>query len=102
MHEGSVEAGPSRPVTGTRPSPRDPRPDSGREAPDPSLAVQARGLTKHYRHPWTMRLTRGLEALDLDVPRGEVVGYLGPNGAGKTTTLKLLTGLHKPKSGPAG
>jgi ABC-2 type transport system ATP-binding protein len=44
---------------------------------------------------------RGLEGLNLEVRRGEVLGYLGPNGAGKTTTLKLLMGLHKPTRGAA-
>jgi ABC-2 type transport system ATP-binding protein len=48
-----------------------------------------------------MKVTTGLENLDLDVRRGEVLGYLGPNGAGKTTTLKLLTGLLKPTHGRA-
>jgi len=65
------------------------------------LAVRAAGLTKLYRHPWTLRVTRGVEDLDLEVRRGEVMGYLGRNGAGKTTTLKLLTGLHKPTRGGA-
>ena len=68
---------------------------------DPGLAVCVRGLSKHYVHPWTLRVTRGLDALDLDVRRGEVMGLLGPNGAGKTTTLKLLTGLLKPTRGHA-
>jgi ABC-2 type transport system ATP-binding protein len=82
------------------------RPGVGRSAacapmPDPDLAVCARGLTKHYVHPWTLRRTRGLDDLDLDVRRGEVLGLLGPNGAGKTTTLKLLTGLLKPTRGRA-
>jgi ABC-2 type transport system ATP-binding protein len=70
-------------------------------APDPSLAVCTRGLSKHYVHPWTLRRTHGLDDLDLDVRRGEVLGLLGPNGAGKTTTLKLLTGLLKPTRGRA-
>jgi ABC-2 type transport system ATP-binding protein len=70
-------------------------------APDPSLAVCTRGLVKDYVHPWTMRHARGLEALDLEVGRGEVLGLLGPNGAGKTTTLKLLVGLLKPTRGRA-
>ncbi len=68
---------------------------------DPGLAVCARGLSKQYRNPWTLKVTTGLENLDLDVRRGEVLGYLGPNGAGKTTTLKLLTGLLKPTRGQA-
>jgi ABC-2 type transport system ATP-binding protein len=65
------------------------------------LAICARGLSKHYRNPWTLKVSAGLENLDLDVRRGEVMGYLGPNGAGKTTTLKLLTGLLKPTRGRA-
>jgi ABC-2 type transport system ATP-binding protein len=75
------------------------RPDSGH--PDPDLAVCARGLTKHYRHPWTLKTTHALDGVDLDIRRGEVFGYLGPNGSGKTTTVKLLTGLLKPSRGRA-
>jgi ABC-2 type transport system ATP-binding protein len=71
------------------------------DAANDDLAVRTVGLTKHYRNPWTLRVTRGLENLSLELPRGEVLGYLGPNGAGKTTTLKLLTGLLKPSSGMA-
>jgi ABC-2 type transport system ATP-binding protein len=63
------------------------------------FAIRTRGLSKHYRHPWTLRVTRGLTDLDLDVQRGEVFGYLGPNGAGKTTTIKLLAGLLRPSAG---
>jgi ABC-2 type transport system ATP-binding protein len=68
---------------------------------DANLAICVRGLAKHYRSPWTLRVTRGLEELDLDVERGQVLGLLGPNGAGKSTTLKLLTGLLKPSRGNA-
>jgi ABC-2 type transport system ATP-binding protein len=67
----------------------------------PELPILARGLAKHYRNPWTLKVVRGLEDLDLEVRRGEILGYLGPNGAGKTTTLKLLTGLLKPTRGRA-
>src|SRR5262245_8598551 len=67
----------------------------------PEPAVRARGLGKFYRHPWTGRLVSGVEDLNLEVVRGEVMGCLGPNGAGKTTTLKLLTGLLKPTTGNA-
>lgn len=42
---------------------------------------------------------RALDAVDLDVDAGQLVGLLGPNGAGKTTLLNLLTGLRRPTSG---
>jgi len=79
------------------------RPDEGLGSSGSAgeLAVETRDLTKHYRNPWTLKVARGIEGLDLSVRRGEVLGYLGPNGAGKTTTLKLLTGLHKPTRGTA-
>ncbi len=81
------------------PVPTDPPPhDVTSDAPR-DLAVHTRGLSKHYRHPWTLRVTTGLADLDLDIRRGEVFGYLGPNGAGKTTTIKLLLGLLRPSGG---
>jgi ABC-2 type transport system ATP-binding protein len=64
-------------------------------------AILTRGLTKRYRNNWTLKVSRGIENLNLEVRRGEVMGFLGPNGAGKTTTLKLLVGLHKPTGGEA-
>ena len=45
--------------------------------------------------------TKVLDALDLELRGGEVVGLLGPNGAGKTTTLKLMLGLLRPSAGYA-
>lgn len=37
--------------------------------------------------------------LNLQIKKGEVVGFLGPNGAGKTTTLKMIAGVIPPTSG---
>jgi len=42
-----------------------------------------------------------VEALNLDIPQGEVFGLLGPNGAGKTTTVRMLCALVAPTSGEA-
>lgn len=57
--------------------------------------ISTKGLTKRYGQK------AALDHLDLEVKKGEVLGYLGPNGAGKTTTIRLLLGLIKPTSGSA-
>lgn len=40
-----------------------------------------------------------LDAIDLDIHRGELLALLGPNGAGKSTSIGLLLGLHRADSG---
>lgn len=57
--------------------------------------INTKNLSKHYGH------TRALDRLNLELQKGEVLGYLGPNGAGKTTTIRLLLGLIKPSRGSA-
>jgi len=56
-------------------------------------AITIRNLTKRFG------VTTAVEAVDLDVARGEVFGLVGPNGAGKTTLLQLLAALLDPSSG---
>ncbi|MDY0394423.1 ABC transporter ATP-binding protein [Virgibacillus halophilus] len=34
-----------------------------------------------------------LNGINLDVYRGQIIGYIGPNGAGKSTTIKIILGL---------
>jgi ABC-2 type transport system ATP-binding protein len=58
-------------------------------------AIRTEDLSK------TFGSTKALVSLNLEVPRGEVIGYLGPNGAGKTTTIRLLLGLIRATSGRA-
>ncbi len=40
-----------------------------------------------------------LEAIHLDVRRGDFIGIIGPNGGGKSTLLKVLLGLIPPTRG---
>ena len=42
---------------------------------------------------------RVVDAVDLDIHSGSVVGLLGPNGAGKTTTFYMTVGIIKPEKG---
>lgn len=58
-------------------------------------AVSVRGLTKSFGR------VRALDGLDLDVHRGEVMGFLGPNGSGKSTTIRILLGLLRADAGSA-
>lgn len=58
-----------------------------------STAVRARGVTKTFGD------VAALDALDLDIERGQIHGLVGPNGAGKTTLLGLLLGLSLADSG---
>jgi putative spermidine/putrescine transport system ATP-binding protein len=44
-------------------------------------------------------VVRVVDALDLDIERGEFLTLLGPSGSGKTTTLMLLAGFETPTSG---
>ena len=55
--------------------------------------IELRSLTKRYGS------FTAVNAVDLDVPRGELFGFLGPNGAGKTTTIRVMMGILRATSG---
>jgi ABC-2 type transport system ATP-binding protein len=55
--------------------------------------VTVRGLRKAYG----ARVV--VDALDLDISAGEMVGLVGANGAGKTTTVECIQGLRRPDAG---
>ena len=58
-------------------------------------AISCRGVTKRFGEVTALR------ELDLEVPRGLLLGLLGPNGAGKTTLIRILLGLTPMTDGRA-
>ncbi|MGY4597953.1 ABC-type branched-subunit amino acid transport system ATPase component [Bradyrhizobium sp. GM22.5] len=55
--------------------------------------LSLRGLTRRFGG-----LT-AVDAIDLDLAKGELISIIGPNGAGKTTLFNLVTGLDLPDAG---
>ncbi len=58
-----------------------------------STILECKNLTKKFGGK------NALEAVDLNISRGRIVGLLGPNGSGKTTLIKLCNELLTPTSG---
>jgi ABC-2 type transport system ATP-binding protein len=59
----------------------------------PPLAIDVSGVTKRFGSKTVVN------AIDLQVRRGEIYGFLGPNGSGKTTFIRMLCGLLTPDAG---
>lgn len=59
------------------------------------FAIKTEGLTKQFGD------FTAVNAIDLEIAKGEIFGFLGANGAGKTTAIRMLTGLSMPTSGKA-
>src|ERR1700758_1150027 len=63
----------------------------------PHSLIRVRGLDKTYQRGGGE--IRVLQALNLDVDKGDFVAFMGPSGSGKTTLLNLLGGLDVPTRG---
>ncbi len=57
------------------------------------VVIEAKGLTRRFGD------FTAVDAIDLEVRRGEIFGLLGPNGAGKTTTINMLVTILRPSGG---
>ena len=76
---------------------------------DPAISLRDVGVFFHLprqgrygpipRMFGTDRVLWGIDGIDLDVARGQVVGLIGPNGAGKTTLLRTVAGVFPPDRG---
>lgn len=60
-----------------------------------SIIIESFDLTRKFGN-----LT-AVEDLNIQVNKGEILGFLGPNGAGKTTSIRMLAGTIAPTRGHA-
>ncbi|QYN17742.1 ABC transporter ATP-binding protein [Amycolatopsis sp. DSM 110486] len=67
-----------------------------RESGRPGV-VRAVGLSRAYGQGKSV--VRAVDAVDLDVPGGQMLAVTGPSGCGKSTLLQLLGGLDRPTGG---
>jgi ABC-2 type transport system ATP-binding protein len=58
---------------------------------EPILSI--RGLRKSFG------VKEVLKGVDLEILKGQIIGYIGPNGAGKSTTVKIILGLEEGYAG---
>ena len=57
--------------------------------------IEAKELTRRFGD------FTAVDAISLQVAKGEIFGFLGANGAGKTTAMRIFCGLLEPTSGQA-
>ena len=77
-------------------------------------AIVVRGLSKTFRtkvkepglkgsirslYSPSYKITKAVDNISFEIPKGQSVGFVGPNGAGKSTTIKILTGILFPTKG---
>ncbi|MBN1215624.1 MAG: ABC transporter ATP-binding protein, partial [Candidatus Lokiarchaeota archaeon] len=60
---------------------------------DKELIIKFKNLTKKFGDFYAV------SNVNLEINKGEIVGFLGPNGAGKSTTMKMMAYLLKPTEG---
>lgn len=58
------------------------------------LMLRLQKLTKTYKTG-----DQALKAIDLEVPKGQVLALIGPSGAGKSTMIRCINRLVEPTSG---
>ncbi len=59
------------------------------------VVIKVDHLTKDYGD------NRGIFDINLEIHKGEMVGFVGTNGSGKTTTIRSILGYIKPTAGVA-
>ncbi|WP_274628835.1 ABC transporter ATP-binding protein [Arvimicrobium flavum] len=69
-----------------------PRPSESKEA-EREIVISARDITVAFGKNVI------LDGLDLDIYRGEILGFVGPSGSGKSVLLRTILGLTRKQAG---
>jgi putative spermidine/putrescine transport system ATP-binding protein len=77
----------------------DPQVDHGQVAKQGARTKDASAFIRFVGVRKAFGATTVVDALDLDVERGEFLSLLGPSGSGKTTLLMMLAGFEAPSAG---
>ncbi len=60
-------------------------------------AISVQGVSQHFSA--NENTVVALDAIDLEIPRGQFIALVGPSGCGKSTLLSLAAGLRLPTAG---
>jgi ABC-2 type transport system ATP-binding protein len=95
VSQPTADAPEPRRVDDDQPRPAAPvEPQEGERRIDPGeIAVRMEGVSRRFDNRVVVR------GMDLEVPRGTILGVIGPSGSGKTTTIRMLTGALAPSEG---
>ena len=59
--------------------------------------LEIRGLNSYF---FTEKgVAPAVDGLDLDIPKGKIIGLVGESGCGKSMTLRCIAGIVKPDRG---
>ncbi len=73
------------------------KPATGGSSQEPThgVPISLKKLTKRY--PGTDKAA--VDAVDMEIPAGEIVVFVGPSGCGKTTTMRMINRMIQPSDG---
>ncbi len=64
-----------------------------RELKREDIILESREISKYFGG------LKAVDAVDMQIAKGDIFGIIGPNGAGKTTFFNMCTGIYSPTKG---
>lgn len=57
------------------------------------IVIRIKDLGKTFKNNSVENVV--LKGINLEIQKGQIIGYIGPNGAGKSTTVKIICGIFE-------